>query len=319
VEPPVDQQSADAPGVIDVRGAAAAPPGQNPPPGDDLIDLGPAPRPTSFQFAIRPQRSARLRTSALVVMSSGVGLTVVALAALLVVRPRDLAVTAGSVPRLVVGCLVAIVLVATLCSTGILLIRSREAAREENLPLPRLRPSGSLPEQFTLTEEQIAKYQALALEQARVSFGQSQQAMRVALLLLVSGGVAVIFLDNERAQLVIGGLAALGSTFAAFLGSTFLTVYRQATAQLNHSHSIPLAKNLVLLADLVTARVETKDVRESMVKDIVTATLAVARTGPVTPQVPPRLRAMRPGRVPPPPATPGSPSGPGAAGLTNGD
>ena len=161
-------------------------------------------------------------------------------------------------------------------TTGIslaLYLRSRQEKHRVGPSVARMSLGGTLEQQVLATERSIEQYQQLALEQARISFGQSQRAMGVALVLLVAGAVSVSLVPNRPGQFLVGGLAAFGSGFSAFLSKTFLDVFRQSIYQLNHSHSIPITKNLVILANTLATNPGVPPGRDGLVKDVVAAAL----------------------------------------------
>jgi hypothetical protein len=136
-----------------------------------------------------------------------------------------------------------------------------------------LAPGRSLEQQAIQSELSIEQYQRVALDQARVSFAQSQRAMFLALLVLIAGSAAVVFVADRRGQLIVGAFTVLGSGFSAFLSKTFLDVFRESIDQLNRSHSIPITKNLILLANALITNEKIPVGREKAVRNVVTALL----------------------------------------------
>jgi hypothetical protein len=132
--------------------------------------------------------------------------------------------------------------------------------------------TGPVPGQ-DLDARTIEDYFDVANLQARRAFRHSQFAMSAALGLLLVGGLAVVFAGEGPAQFVIGGLTAMGSGFAGFLGRTFLQVQFASVDQLNRAYAIPLAKNLLSYAHQIAQGASEPKVKDTLSTKIVESAL----------------------------------------------
>jgi hypothetical protein len=187
------------------------------------------------------------------------------------VRAEELHVSRQDAERITLLIGVAAVVLVAACVTGDLLLRSRRERRVPRASSASAPTSATLLErQYIASERSIDEYQQLALEQAKISFKQSQRAMAAALLLLLLGGASLLVVRNLSGQLMVGGLTLLGSGFSAFLSTTFLNVFRQSIGQLNQSFSVPVTKNLVILANMLAISRQPDD----LLRDVVHSTLS---------------------------------------------
>jgi hypothetical protein len=116
-------------------------------------------------------------------------------------------------------------------------------------------------------------YHAMTVRHARSSFRNSQIAMGVGLIVLSAGAVAVTRSVDATSQLVVGGLAALGSTFSAFIGQTFLRSHERALEQVNYLFSQPLVSHYLEYSRTVASDLSKDDLRDKALSRIVEKSL----------------------------------------------
>lgn len=255
--------------------------------GAHVEDLAPPYLPR-FTLSDPIETAATLRVSAVLAAYRGAALTVLLLAFTVGVgrEPLHLSVQTALSWSVVLGAIA--VLTVTGGQVHATLLRARNHTVDELRVADTEQLSIDLNSQSRANELQILKYQELAVSQARISFRHGQTAMAVALGILLGGSSSVLFLADGRGQVVVGVLTALGSGFSAFLAATFLDARNRSIEQLNRSHVLPLAKNLLLFAHKLTEGVQTARTRDDLLKDIVTSTLeAVEMTldsSPATPR-----------------------------------
>ena len=246
--------------------------------GRTLSDTSPPPRAAELSLKRPANRHARLQTGALLALAFGTAGTTAAVGAIVLLQSDDVGITHTQAVRIACGLGVLAGAVITLSGSLALLLRSRQEKMQVFTGRVGLAPGASLEHQAVSTELSIKQFQELALDQARISFSQSQRAMLTALLLLIAGATAVVLVGDIRGQFLLGAFTVLGSGFSAFLSKTFLDVFRQSIAQLNHSHSIPITKNLVILANTLACSPNIPEGREAVVRDVVVALLGAVKS-----------------------------------------
>jgi CHASE3 domain sensor protein len=118
----------------------------------------------------------------------------------------------------------------------------------------------------------IDRYHQLTTQQAATSYRNSQIAMAAGLALLVIGAVVAINTTSGSAQLVVGGLTALGTALSAYLGATFIRTYERALLQMNYYFGQPLVTSYILEAERLSGKL-SKAKRDNALSAIISETL----------------------------------------------
>jgi hypothetical protein len=123
----------------------------------------------------------------------------------------------------------------------------------------------------------LRQYHELTRRQARTSYRNSQIAMSIGFLLLVVGAATVLRAVTPSAQIVVGGLAGLGSALSAYIGSTFIRAYNRALAQMNYYFGQPLVQSYLLEAERMASSLH-QERRDDVMEKIIAETLSGAST-----------------------------------------
>jgi hypothetical protein len=151
----------------------------------------------------------------------------------------------------------------------------------------------ALDRQARTNGQQVARYQELAVRQARASFLHGQAAMAVALGILVAGAWTVMHAGQGTGQIVLGGLTAMGSLFSAFLGRTFIDARHRAIDQLNRSYALPLTKDLLWFAAQLGSRVGGVKIKDELTREVVLSAVRAAQSTPAVADTPSRRPGLQ--------------------------
>jgi hypothetical protein len=161
---------------------------------------------------------------------------------------------------------------------GIYLIRASPArAAAQNAGLP------AQSNQDVTNDTLIASYHQLTVRQSAESFRNSQIAMALGLIILVAGAWTVLRADDTISRVVVGGLAALGGTFTAFLSRTFLSSHERALEQVNYLFSQPLVSHYLAYSREVAMALSKDELRDSALEKVVDRSLDSATAAVATP------------------------------------
>jgi hypothetical protein len=131
-------------------------------------------------------------------------------------------------------------------------------------------------EQKSINQQLLGEYHKLAKKQAASSFRVSQVVMLVGFAVLIVGSYVVIRqAETASAQIVVGGLAAIGAAFSSYISATFIRIYNQALAQLNFYYIQPLVQNYIDGARLISVDV-SRGKRDAILSQIIEQTLKAA-------------------------------------------
>ena len=125
---------------------------------------------------------------------------------------------------------------------------------------------------IVLNQRRMDQYHQMTLSQAAVAWRSSQLAMTAGLLVLIAGVVvALVAASSATAQVVIGGLAGIGSALSGYVAATFLQARRQSLSQLNYYFHQPLTTSYLLTAERLADKLDGNDATtHQMWNDLVT-------------------------------------------------
>lgn len=151
--------------------------------------------------------------------------------------------------------------------------RERANERQVEQAARRLRENMELPAIVEFNRVLLDQYHDIATRQANKSFRSGLLAMGAGLVVILVGTGLTVTLDRTSDQLVVGGVAAVGTALSGYLGSTYIAVYKQALAQMNHYFSQPVLNGYFLTAERIAEKLEAGDQREQALRQIVTSVL----------------------------------------------
>jgi hypothetical protein len=122
----------------------------------------------------------------------------------------------------------------------------------------------------------IENYHAMTVRHAQSSFRNSQVAMAVGLIVLGAGVIVVMRSPEWTRQLVVGGLAAIGSTFSGYLGRTFIRSHEKALDQVNYLFSQPLVSHYLEYSRKVAKELGSERLRDKALDRVVDRALESA-------------------------------------------
>jgi hypothetical protein len=151
--------------------------------------------------------------------------------------------------------------------------RTAERERQVEQAAKRLRENMELPAIVEFNRVLLDQYHDIATRQANKSFRSGLAAMGVGMALIAGAAALSFTLSRTSEQLVVGGVAALGSALSGYLGRTYMAVYRQALAQMNHYFNQPVLNGYFLAAERIANNLEAGGQREEALRQIVTSVL----------------------------------------------
>jgi hypothetical protein len=107
----------------------------------------------------------------------------------------------------------------------------------------------TLPSLIKANRQQMEAYDVLARSQAQTAFRNSQLAMGLGLLVLLSGAVVAIGTPDTTARITTASLSAIGGILSGFIARTFLRTYHASLDQLNYYFQQPLVTSYLLSAE----------------------------------------------------------------------
>lgn len=107
----------------------------------------------------------------------------------------------------------------------------------------------TLPSLIKANRQQMEAYDVLARSQAQTAFRNSQVAMGLGLLVLLSGAVVAIGTPDTTARITTASLSAIGGSLSGFIARTFLRTYHASLDQLNYYFQQPLVTSYLLSAE----------------------------------------------------------------------
>jgi hypothetical protein len=129
----------------------------------------------------------------------------------------------------------------------------------------------------------IANYHQLTTRQSASSFRNSQIAMAVGLLILVTGAAAVLRAPDPARGIVVGSLTALGGAFSGYLSATFLRAHDRALEQVNYLFSQPLVSHYLDYSRKIAELLSTAELKDAALTKVVDRSLESAGVAVMTP------------------------------------
>ncbi|SHM97835.1 TRADD-N-associated membrane domain-containing protein [Actinacidiphila paucisporea] len=151
--------------------------------------------------------------------------------------------------------------------------RTAERERQVEQAAKRLRENMELPAIVEFNRVLLDQYHDIATRQANKSFRSGLAAMGVGMAVIAGAAALSFTLSRTSEQLVVGGVAALGSALSGYLGRTYMMVYKQALAQMNHYFNQPVLNGYFLAAERIANNLEASGQREEALRQIVTSVL----------------------------------------------
>jgi hypothetical protein len=136
----------------------------------------------------------------------------------------------------------------------------------------------SLPAMLKHNREQMALYHTIATTQARAAGRNSQIAISLGFVVLLSGAVVAILSSDVTTKIVTAALASLGGIFAGYITKTFFVAQDRAIRQLFDYWQQPLATSYILAAERIVEQYKSDDVREQQLGKLMLGILGVAET-----------------------------------------
>ena len=129
--------------------------------------------------------------------------------------------------------------------------------------------------EMEMNRRSLEAYQKLTQRQTRTSYRVAQVSIFLGFAMLLAGAWFAITASDTTAQIIVGSLAAIGSTISGYIGATSIRMYRRAQAQMNFYYAQPLVQSYILQAVQLTKALSLprKDVA---VERIIHQTLEVA-------------------------------------------
>lgn len=127
--------------------------------------------------------------------------------------------------------------------------REDRARKSVAQALDDLSETPTLAELIRANRTQMQQYDVLARGQASSSYRNSQIAIGVGLVVLISGAIAALAADSTASKVTTTTLTAVGGVLAGYIGRTFLKAYSQALSQLNFYFEQPLINSYILSAE----------------------------------------------------------------------
>jgi hypothetical protein len=121
--------------------------------------------------------------------------------------------------------------------------------------LKRAIDSRDLGDLAIFNHRQVEAYQTIARSQARRSYGSSQVAAGVGLLILVIGSINVLWTSNSGARVPVTVLTGLGAAIAGYVGKTYLDTYRLTIDQMHWYYGQPLVSSYMLAAERLAEKI----------------------------------------------------------------
>jgi len=169
--------------------------------------------------------------------------------------------------------------IAVLVPGAVLLVRGKKAnkaASKADVGVEKTDPAGIIVGRKARNDVLIDNYHAMTVRHARSAFRNSQMAMAAGLAVLVTGAIVVIQSPEWPRQLVVGGLAAIGSTFSGFLTRTFNRSHDKAVDQVNRLFSQPLVSYYLEYSREVAKELSSERLRDKALDRVVDRALESA-------------------------------------------
>jgi len=128
------------------------------------------------------------------------------------------------------------------------------------------------PSEFEVNQESLNRYQQLTQSQATSSYRVAQTSIFAGLIMLLAGAYYAIRTDDTTAQIIVGGLAAMGSAISGYIGATSIRMYQRAQAQMNFYYAQPLVQSYILQAERL-CKLLSKDRRDAAYEKVIDQTL----------------------------------------------
>ncbi|MFJ3310149.1 hypothetical protein ACIPSA_45590 [Streptomyces sp. NPDC086549] len=197
--------------------------------------------------------------------------------------------TSGTVPAWVWPVLIGVmVLLFAIAFWGTWLIqkeRLKEAEMERRAlesAAERLRERMELPSLVNFNRVLLDKYHGIATDQATKAYRSSRFAMGVGLFILVIAFFAGWRLNAQGDRLFVGSVAALGTSFTAYLSRTYILTYERALQQLNQYFNQPVLNGYFLTAERLANSLpddRRADALEQIVADVLESGKEMHRNG----------------------------------------
>jgi hypothetical protein len=127
-------------------------------------------------------------------------------------------------------------------------------------------------------QQALDDYGAVSRSQAVSAYRIAQMAAIAGLLLLGGGAAVAIYAQDTAAQIIVGGLAGLGSAISGYISATSLRMYDRAINQMNFTSAQPLVGIHLLKAQELAEKLADKERQDSALELVVARTLDVAST-----------------------------------------
>lgn len=160
----------------------------------------------------------------------------------------------------------------------------RQAEREETATRsdgaagprdPKVEAAIRAQQEFLRVQRIITQAQGIAIGQARNAYRIAQISAGAGLGVLTLGILVTVNSTQTSLQLVAGGLAAVGSVTAGYVGATSLAVYSRALVQMNRYAAQPLAIDHVLRAHRISAQL-SEGRQDDALEQVIATTLEIA-------------------------------------------
>jgi type II secretory pathway pseudopilin PulG len=112
---------------------------------------------------------------------------------------------------------------------------------------------------WAVTDKRMELYHTIVMEQASRSFGAAQGAMTIGFGLLVAFAVLAADAKTTTAAITVGGLGAVGASFATYIGRTFIRSQETAASHLRTYFNQPLELSRYLTAERLLVDAEDLD------------------------------------------------------------
>jgi hypothetical protein len=162
--------------------------------------------------------------------------------------------------------------------TGILFRATRRANKEPHSTPSRAKSrfDDSTTDERLSVLRALSTYQELSQRQANSSYRIAQMAIFGGFVLLLVGGAVAVKTSAATVQLVVGGLAAVGTAISGYIGATAIRMYNRAQAQMNFYYAQPMVQYYLLQAERMTKNLKTTTRADKSMENVIAQTLNIA-------------------------------------------
>jgi hypothetical protein len=130
--------------------------------------------------------------------------------------------------------------------------------------------------EMEMNQRSLEQYQKLTQRQTKTSYRSAQVSIFLGFLILLGGAGYATSTGDTTAQVIVGSLAAIGSSISGYIGATSIRMYQRAQAQMNFYYAQPLVQSYILQAVHLTKQLDDNNRKDSAVEKIIGQTLQVA-------------------------------------------